>query len=275
MENLKEIGVNKLKKEKQVKTFLKILAGIGTVVAIVIAAVMFMTAGMLGTADKFFSAVKVDNYDEAYTLLSEDFRGNTSKSRLKEYLTKNSLTKFKEASWGSRSVSGGRGELVGSITAETGGVVPISLGFIKEGDDWRIYSIKKPSSGLQEETEIAPLPSEKEQIKLASEAMYIFFVSVKEQSMSKMYSHMSSLWKKQFTVEKFDKIFNSFYKFGDTLMVLEQYSPQFSEKAMIDEDGVLILKGLFPTKPIQVHFEHKYIYEGLGWKLIGFNVNIK
>lgn len=257
------------------KTFLKILAGIGAVVVVAIAAVMFMTAGMSDTADKFFSAVKEENYDEAYSLLSEDFRGNTSKSQLKEYLIKNSLIKFKEASWSSRSVNGGRGELVGSITTETGGVVPISLGFIKGGDDWRIYSIKKPSSGLQEEAEIVQLPSEKEQIKLVSEAMYIFAVSVKEQSMSKMYSHISNLWRNQFAVEKFDEIFNPFYQFDDTLMVLEQHSPQFSEKAMIDEDGVLILKGLFPTQPNQVHFEHKYIYEGLGWKLIGLNVNIK
>lgn len=257
------------------KTFLKILAGIGAVVVIAIVAVMFMTAGMSGTADKFFAAVKSDNYDEAYSLLSDDFKANTSKNQLKQYLEKNTLNKFKEASWESRSVNGGRGELTGSVTTETGGVVPISLGFVKGESEWRIYSIQKPSSGIQEETEAAQLPSEKEQIKLVSDAMHIFAVSVKDKSMDKMYDHVSNLWQKQFTVEKFNEAFGSFFQFGDALMVLDQHSPQFSEKATINEDGVLMLKGLYPTKPNQVYFEQKYIYEGLGWKLMGFNVNIK
>ena len=257
------------------KTFLKILAGIGALVVIAIVAVMFMTAGMSDTADKFFAAVKANNYDAAYAFLSEDFKSNTSKNQLKSYLEKNALSKFKEASWDSRSVNGGLGELTGSITTETGGVVPISLGFVKGESDWKIYSIKKPASGIQTENEVAQLPSEQEQIKLVSEAMHIFAVSVKEKSMAKMYNHVSNLWQKQFSVDKFDEAFNSFFQSGDALMVLDQYSPQFSEKATINEDGVLILKGLFPTKPNQVHFEQKYIYEGLGWKLLGLNVNIK
>jgi hypothetical protein len=261
--------------EIQVKTFLKILAGIGAVVVIAIFAVLFMTAGMSDTADKFFAAVKSDNYDEAYSLLSEDFKTSTSKSQLRSYLEKNALNKFKEASWESRSINGGRGELAGSITTEAGGVVPISLGFVKGENDWKIYSIKKPSSGIQEEIDTAQLPSEQEQIKLVNDAMHIFAVSVKEKSMSRMYNHVSVLWQKQFSVEKFDEVFNSFFQIGDALMVLDQHSPQFSEKATINEDGVLILKGLFPTKPNQVYFEQKYIYEGLGWKLMGLNVNIK
>lgn len=257
------------------KTFLKILAGIGALVVIAIVAVMFMTSGMSDTAEKFFAAVKSDNYDEAYSLLSEDFKNNTTIIQLKSYLDKNALNKFKETSWESRSVNGGRGELTGSITTESGGVVPISLGFVKGENDWKIYSIKKPPSGIQEETESVQLPSEKEQILLVSDAMHIFAVSVKEKSMSKMYNHVSNLWQKQFSVEKFDETFNSFYQFGDALMLLDQHSPQFSEKAAINEDGVLILKGLYPTKPNQLYFEHKYIYEGLGWKLMGLNVNIK
>ncbi len=257
------------------KTFLKILAGIGAIVVIALAAVMFMTAGMSDTADNFFTAVKTNNYDVAYTHLSEDFKNNTSKKELKIYLTKNSFSNFKETSWESRSINGGRGKLVGSITTNTGGVVPVSLGFIKGENDWKIYSIKKPASGIQEETEVATMPSEKEQIKLVSESIHVFAVSVKEKSMSKMFNHVSNLWQKQFSITKFDETFGSFYQFGDALMVFDQYSPQFTDKASINEDGILLLKGLYPTKPNQLHFEQKYIYEGLSWKLASFNVNIK
>lgn len=257
------------------RKFLKILAGIGAVVGIAIAAVMFTTSGMTDTADKFFTAVKSGNYEEASSFLSEDFKSSTSRYQLETYLTSNALNEFKEASWSSRSIQGGRGELVGSITTEAGGVVPVSLGLIKGEDDWKIYSIKKPASGIQEETKTAVVPSEKEQIMLASETMHIFAVSIKEKNMSKMFDHVSNLWQKQITVEKFDELFGAFYKLGDTLMVVDEMALQFTEKTNVNEDGVMVLKGLYPTAPNQVHFEQRYIYEGLGWKLVSFYIEVK
>ena len=155
------------------------------------------------------------------------------------------------------------------------GVVPISLSFVKEDKDWKIYSIKKPSSGIQEETHSAQMPSEKKQIKLVSDSMHVFALSIKEKSMLKMFNHVSNLWKKQFSVEKFDETFGSFYKFGDSLMLLDQRSPQFFSKPILNKDGVLIIEGFYSTKPKQLYFEQKYIYEGLSWKLMGFNISVK
>ncbi|MGQ9427419.1 hypothetical protein ACXYTJ_03980 [Gilvimarinus sp. F26214L] len=257
------------------KTLLKVLAGIGAVVVVGIAAVLFMTAGMSDTADTFFTAVKENRYDDAYLLLSEDFKKSTSKAQLQRYMESNGLDDFAEANWGSRSVNGGRGELSGSITTGNDGVVPISLGFIKGENDWRIYSIEKPISGIQEGPSADRLPSEKEQIDLVNETMQVFAVSVKEGSMSRMYRHVSNLWQSQFSVEDFDNAFGAFFEFGPALMVLDQYSPQFSETGFINDDGVLRLKGFYPTDPNQVYFEHKYVYEGLGWKLMGLNVNVE
>ena len=257
------------------KTFLKILAGIGAVIVIAIIAAMIMTSGMSDAADKFFSAVKSDDYDEAYLLLSDDFKSNTSKSQLQTYLSNNALTNFKETSWESRSVNGGRGELVGSITTESGGVVPISLAFVKGENDWKIYSIKKPSSGIQEETESVQLPSEREQVKLIVDSMNIFAISVNEKSMQKFHDHISYIWQTDFSVEKLDEAYGSLYNLEADLTVLNQQSPQFSTKAEISEEGVLVLAGHYPTTPTSVLFNQKYIYEGLSWKLIGFNMNFE
>lgn len=256
------------------KTLFKIFAGIGAVVVIAIAAVFYFTAGMADTADKFFLAVKSNNYDKAYTYLSEDFKNNTDKQQLKSFLENNSLSQFKESSWNSRSIEGSRGELVGSITTESGGVIPISLNFIK-ADDWLIYSIQKPNSGIKQESQKSELPSEKVQIDLVNESMRIFAVAVSEKSMNKMFAHISHYWQKQYSEQKFTETFKDFYQFGNALMVLDQYSPQFSEAGKLNDEGILIIKGIYPTKPSQVLFTHKYIYEGLGWKLIGFKVNVE
>jgi hypothetical protein len=56
---------------------------------------------------------------------------------------------------------------------------------------------------------------------------------------------------------------------------LDQLSPQFTQKALINEDGVLIIQGQYPTTPSALIFVSKYIYEGYGWKLLGLNVEIK
>lgn len=257
------------------KTFIKILAGLGALVVIAISVIVFLTSGMSDTADKFFIAAKLNNYKEAYSYLSEDFKESTSVKELEVYLHNNAFNNYKESNWDSRSVNGGRGELKGSISTTSGGVIPVTLGFIKGDSDWKIYSISKPTSGLHEETEVGNLPSEKEQIQLVSKAMHVFAVSISEKSMNKMFNYVSSLWQRQYSIDKFEEAFGSFYQLGDSLLILDQYSPKFTDKATIDENGVLKISGLYPTNPNQVIFEQKYIYEGIGWKLLGFNIQIK
>jgi len=118
------------------------LAGIGTFFLVVFVLVMFITRGLTDTAEEFLTAVKSDNYDAAYLLLSEDFKRNTSRSELKSYLESNVLNTYKKASWNSRSVSGVRGEIVGKVTNESGSVVRVSFGFLKTENGWRIFSIR-------------------------------------------------------------------------------------------------------------------------------------
>ena len=133
------------------KTLLKVLLGFVGVIVLAISAVFFFTADITEAADEFFFAVKDKDMDKAYSYLSEDFQSGTTKGDLQLYLEKNSLSKFKEANWESRSINDARGDLTGSITTDSGGVVPIALSFIKGDNGWKIHSIQKPSSGVQEE----------------------------------------------------------------------------------------------------------------------------
>lgn len=255
--------------------FIKIFLGVIAVIILAIMAVFYFTAGIVDVGDEFFIAVKSGDIDNAYTFLSEDFKANTSKNELREFLSKSGLANFKESSWANRSISGARGELKGSITTESGGVVPLTLGFVKGEDGWKIYSIRKPSSGIQEETVSLDIPSEEEQVKLVDGAMQVFAESVNDKSMKKFYTYISNLWQKQITVEKLDEIFRAFYDAGVDLTVLNNFSPVFEQKAAIADNGVLLLKGLYPTDTDNVYFEQKYILEGISWKLVGFKIDIK
>lgn len=253
----------------------KILLGVIGVVALAFAAIFYFTADMVGAADEFFVAVKDKEIDTAYSYLSDDFKAGTSQSELTAFMEKNQLDNFQEANWQSRSINGGRGDLVGSITTSKGGVVPIAISFVKGQDGWKIYAIQKPSSGLQAESSDLQLPSEKEQVQLVRESMQAFAVSVNEGSMAKFHEYASNLWQQQFSVDDLDQAFGVFYELGADLTVLDGYSPRFNSATSFDEDGFLLIAGHYPTKPNQLQFEQKYIFEGLGWKLAGFSAYIE
>ena len=257
------------------KTLAKVLAGFVGVIILAIGAVFFFTSGMVDIADEFFLAMKDEDVETAYSYLSDDFRAGVSKAELIEFMEKNGLANFDEANWQSRSINGGRGELVGSISTSTGGVVPITLSFVKGQDGWKIYAVQKPSSGLQTEAADGQVPSEADQVQLVRESMHVFAVAVNEGSMARFHAHTSNLWQQQFSVEDFDEAFSAFYDLGADLTVLDNYSPRFDSAPSFDEEGFLVIAGHYPTKPNQMHFEQKYIYEGLGWKLTGFSARIK
>ncbi|MGH8120686.1 MAG: hypothetical protein ACRESK_08740 [Gammaproteobacteria bacterium] len=257
------------------KTFLKIIGGLVVIIILAIGAVFFFTGGMVKAGDEFFLALKENDLVRAYTYLSEDFKAGTNESEFRAFIEKNTISGFKESSWGERSISGGRGELTGSITTANGGVVPIKLSFVKGDNGWKIYSIEKPSAGFQEESTTVAMPTEQEQVKLVADTINIFVQSVNDKSMAKFYNHVSNLWQRESTPEKLNESFGSFYDLDADLTVLNNYSPRFDSTPAIDENGILVISGHYPTEPSRVYFEQKYIYEGLGWKLVGFNINVK
>jgi hypothetical protein len=257
------------------KKLLKIVIGIVVVFVLCIVAVFYFTAGMTDAADAFFEAIKKQDIAAARGYLSEDFKASTDEAALKEFLSKGALLKFKKASWSDRQISGGRGELNGEVTTDTGGVVPLKLMFVKENDAWKIYGIQKPTAGLQTEQASPTIPSKPDQAMLVKRSMHDFALSVNSKSMEHFHSTVSQLWQHEFTVEKFNEVFGKIFGSGLDLTILDGFEPVIEPVAELGEHGVLILIGHFPTEPKQVHFEQKYIYEGIGWKLVGFSFNTK
>ncbi|WP_205859215.1 hypothetical protein [Pleionea sediminis] len=252
----------------------KVLGGIAVVIGLIFSAVFILTADLTKTANEFFQSVKNNDIEKAYTFLSEDFKAQTSKAELMTYLKKTSLDQFVDANWSNRSRNGNRGLLTGSITTESGGVVPVSLSFVKSAEAWKIFAIQMPTSGIKDELVTAVMPSEDELVRLASETMAVFAESVYDSDMSKLYNYTSQLWQKQSSPDKLDEGFSSFYGKNIDLRGLSNMSPQFTKKPQVNSEGVLLVEGQYPTKQINVSFEFKYIFEGIRWKLIGLSVNL-
>jgi len=56
---------------------------------------------------------------------------------------------------------------------------------------------------------------------------------------------------------------------------LDNLEPTIEDGVKADENGMISLKGYYPTKPKRVNFEQGYIYESGEWKLVMFNALIK
>ena len=250
--------------------------GVAIVVVIVagIAAVFFMTSGMEKTADAFFTAVRQSDLTKARSYLSEDFRNSTDDNALREFLSNSAILNFRSASWSNRQISGNRGQLDGVITTDSGGAVPLKLTFVKENGDWKIYALQKPAAGLQSSDASLAVPQPGEQMALVKQSMHDFLVSVERKDMSHFWSAISKMWQKQVTAGQLSAAFSSVIDSGANWSAIEALDPSLTSAAGIDEEGVLTITGQYATTPV-LNFGMKYVYEGVGWKLIGFILEAK
>ena len=269
------------------KKFFKILAIVAVVIVVILGIVSYATSGMKTTADDFFGAVKQQDMTKARSYLSEEFKASTNEVALKEFLSRSALLNFKEASWSERSVNGDRGELNGSITTETGGHIPIKLIFVKEKETWKIYGLQKPTAGLQssepvQQTASTPspsstpsIPNNEEQIALARQSMHDFAISLKNKDMEYFRTTISKIWQSQYSTAQLNEAFGKVLQANLDLTVVDPIKPVLDGDAKMNENGVLTIKGHYPTKPSKLSFECNYVYEGIAWKLSGFYFHIK
>jgi len=277
----------KNEKKKGSGMWKKILGGFVAFIVLMIGLVMYGTSGMTEAVDEFFIHVKTKHYNDAYDLLSDDFKKSVSQEKFKTFLIQNSLTEYKDSNWDSRSFENNMGTLEGTITTKSGDTIPLTIQFIKNQDVWKIFSITKQSAGLQEvqktkvKTEIKSikltpqLPSKEKLISLTQENTQIFAQAVNEKNMSGFYDQISSFWQKDTTPEALDKAFDAFYQAGIDFTALKNITPVLDKEPTILKDGRLTTEGHYPTSPAVVYFNYSYINEKGHWKLVGFNINIK
>lgn len=118
---------------------------------------------------------------------------------------------------------------------------------------------------------------EKDEIKtMTSETMTSFGEALKKKDFEEFYDDIAEVWKKQTTAEKLLETFKDMTGPNmDILGIVEELKPTFEPAPEVNSDGVLIIKGFYPTKPNHVVFQLKYIEEEGDWALVGINVKME
>jgi hypothetical protein len=123
--------------------------------------------------------------------------------------------------------------------------------------------------------EAQKVPPDKELKTLVRDSLLAFNDGVQQKSFAGFHKHeLATLFRDQMPLEKFTSVFQSFFEKGYDIADIKQSTPVFDEPAAIDSDGVLSVKGSYPTRPNKVTFKLKYIQEKSAWKLLGINVQI-
>jgi len=269
-----------IKLSPPVKWVLVAFGGLAGLFFIVFSIVIQLTSGMTKVADRFLDELKGNNTEAALELFSAQARNSLSRENIQRFSKKNSLNNYDSVSWTSRSISyPDRGELKGTINLKSSEKIPVVFNLKKDDSSWKIFSIKQDRPGIHDQSSSTETPSETDLIDLVNETTDAFINSIKAGGFQILYDYSSRTWQKQTTVKDLDEGLSPFLKFTNDpkainyLNLLTSKIPAFKKEPEITSNGTMRATGSYSLNP-PFEFTYKYIYEGLGWKLIGVNVKI-
>ncbi len=260
----------------------KWLIGLLVVLIVIVALVLLVfqaTKGLTGASREFFSLVEKGKVEEAYISTAKEFQAATSLEEFRGFLEYTTLDKFEQATWETRSISGNTGKLIGSIKTRDGGVVPLEIDLVKEEGRWKILSLRKAAAGLAEKEKKGEEPAGEKQVpsdevlsEMVNESVLLLGNAINRKDFSDFYNQIAKLWQSQTDEPSLRTAFQDFIEKQIDLTIVASESPVLSEKPFIDGDGVLNMKGYYPTRPYAVHFELRFLYEYPEWKLAGIHI---
>ena len=121
-----------------------IMAVIGgvAVIGLLVYAIASWTGGFADTARRHVAAMAVGDIVSARAEFSLSLMDEVTAERLAEMAAGLNLGGSAKVSFSSRSIRGGQGQLVGTVTGADGRVIPVTFTLVKERDAWRIIGFR-------------------------------------------------------------------------------------------------------------------------------------
>jgi len=150
--------------------------------------------------------------------------------------------------------------------------------YVRQDAAWKLVGVNISSDetpGATTPGAASEIPPGDQLVELANRSMQLLAQAVSRDDFSELHASLAELWQQQITMEALRGQLVEFIDKKISLAVTDGVDPVFSEKPYFDEDGLLVLKGRYPSRPYEVEFEFDFYNEGSQWKLFGFNVVTK
>ncbi len=177
------------------------------------------------------------------------------------------------------------------VTLKNGQKYPLVLTMERDKETWRVFSLREPRNpntgiGRNRFSIVgAPVamnyavnmkvPDDATVRRLVHNSMILFSDAIQTESFWEFYENASMAWQKELTEQKLANAFHSFIERKVNMSGILDLQPKFDVPPEIGTDGFLVVTGHYATKPYEVHFTLRYIYELPEWKLLGLNCHLK
>lgn len=139
-----------------------------------------------------------------------------------------------------------------------------------EHPDWKLMGFQ-----MSVVPDVEAIPDADQLQKLVTQSLLDFNSGVEAKDFTDFYGTISKTWQGQTSAEKLAEVFKSFVENQIDISPIQDVSPEFSEPVAIDNNGVMHIRGSYPTQPLRVVFELNYVYERSNWKLLGVSLNLQ
>ena len=119
------------------------------------------------------------------------------------------------------------------------------------------------------------VPNERTLETLVKASLVSFDDAVLTGNFTVLHARLAKPLRDKYSQEELAKIFKTFAEQKAELYVVTTYKPTYDPPPSIDNEGKLLVKGVFPTEPSKVAFDLTFVPSEGAWRLIGINVTMK
>ena len=240
-----------------------------------ILSIFALTQPVVDASNEFLGLLGQGKVAEAYASTAGGFRARQTEAAFTFAVKKLEITDFSTASWSNRSFNNNQGSTDGTVTTKKGQTKPVAVKLLFEDGRWKVLSLRYDGVEVTDmKPPPPPMPSGADLRKMTLDTLLDFNDGVKASDFTAFFAKISPVWQKQTSAAELKKSFQDFIDKKIDIAAIKALTPEFNGPATLDEQGVLVVGGHFPTKPARVHFTLRYAHDENDWKLIGVNVRV-
>lgn len=245
------------------------------VVVLLVGGLFALTRPVVDASERFLALLGQGRIVEAYASTADGYRAQQDGASFAAAVSELGLTDFDSVSWRSRQIENQTGTAEGIVATKSGGARPVTVRLIREGGRWAIDGVRYGGVELASIKAPPAIPPTSELERMIGEALLSFNQSALARDFTPFYATLSDVWKQQTSPEDLAKSFQEYTDSEVDIAAIESVKPKVVPAPAVNEKGVLVVSGHYPTRPAQVAFELKYVHERAGWKLLGISVNVR
>jgi hypothetical protein len=251
------------------------IAALAGLVVLLVGGVFALTRPVVDASEQFLALLGQGKIAEAYASTADGFRAQQDAASFAEAVKQLGLADFASVSWHSRQIENQTANADGTVATKSGGTRPVFVRLVREGDRWAVDGLRYGGVELASIRAAPAVPSAAELERMVGDALLGFNEAVRARDFTSFYATLSDVWKKQTTPEDMQKTFQVFIDKDIDIGPIASVKPQVAPPPAVNDKGVLLVAGHYPTRPSQVRFELEYTHERAGWKLLGISVGVR